>query len=69
MKVWVTICSDNVVGVATTLAKADELYGCGHGQDSYCCFTEECEVDAADKPPWRPPRCSRPPIVQEALPL
>jgi hypothetical protein len=69
MKVWVTICSDNVVGVASTLDKATELHGCGHGQDSHCCFAEEHEVDGAERPAWRPPRCSRPPIIQEALPL
>jgi hypothetical protein len=69
MKVWVTICSDNIAGVASTLDKAIELYGCGHDQDSYCCFIEEHEVDAAEKLPWQPPRCSRPPVVQEALPL
>jgi hypothetical protein len=69
VKVWVVVCRDNVAGVASSLAKADELYGCGHGQDSSCCFTVECEVDAVERKPWQPPRCSRRPMVQEALPL
>lgn len=68
MKVWVAVCCNNVTGVASSQAKADELYGCGHCQDSLCCWIEECDVDAARKRPPRPPR-HRPPVIQDELPL
>jgi hypothetical protein len=68
VKVWVAVCSDNVTGVASSQAKADELYGCGHGEDSFCCWAEEVEVDAVRKSVPRAPR-HRPPVIQEALPL
>jgi len=66
--VWLAACCDNVIGVASSKAKADELYRCGHGQDSSCCWIEECEVDAVCTPAPQPPR-HRPPVIQEALPL
>lgn len=66
--VWVVVCCDNVTGVASSQAKADELYHCGHGEDSPCCWTEEFEVDAVRERPPRPPR-HRPPVIQEAFPL
>jgi hypothetical protein len=68
VKVWVVVCSDYVAGVASSQERADELYGCGHGQDSLCCWTEEREVDAALRAASRPAR-HRPPVIQEALPL
>ena len=37
--VWAVVCCDNVAGVASIKAKADELYHCGHGEDSLCCWT------------------------------
>lgn len=68
VKVWVVVCCDNGVGVASSQAKADELYGCGHGQDSFCCFTAQYEVDAAARSEPRPVR-HRPPVIQDELPL
>ena len=69
INVWVTVCCDNIVGVASSQARADELYRCGHAQDSFCCFTEVREIDAVSKPAWQPPRRHRMPVEQEALPL
>jgi hypothetical protein len=48
--VWLAVCCDNVTGVASSQVKADELYRCGHGQDSSCCWIDECEVDACARP-------------------
>jgi len=68
MKVWVVVCCDNITGVASSQAKADELYRCGHGEDSACCFTEACEVDALPAKSWQPPPRHRIAVEQLALP-
>lgn len=57
MKVIVTVCCDNPVGVASTQAIADELHRCGHDQDSPCCFSMPFEIDDPNKPVRQlPPR-------------
>lgn len=72
VRVWVVVCCDNITGVASSLAKADDLYRCDHGQDSLCCFTEEREVDARPARVWQPsPRHGRAveQLEQLALPV
>jgi hypothetical protein len=68
VQVWVVVYSDNVIGVASRQAMADKLYGYDHGQDSFCCFAQPCEVDAPRRMEPAPPR-HRPPVVQDPLPL
>lgn len=68
MTVWVVVCCDNVAGVASSPEKALGL-SCSHGEDSFCCFTEQHEVDAVRREPWRPTPRHRQPVMQEALPL
>jgi hypothetical protein len=66
--VWVAVCGDNITGAASSRAEADRLYRCGHGQDSFCCYLQPCEVDAVPVSPPPPPR-HRPPVFEDPLPL
>lgn len=69
MKVWAVVCCDNIAGVASSLELAGELYRCGHGEDSLCCFTEEREADAQGTHPRQPPPRHGRAFEQMALPL